>query len=51
MPPSPLQQAAGALCVSGRWGRLPVRKKTVLQMGLAAQCPNWVNRQYTAESD
>nr|DAE42103.1 MAG TPA: hypothetical protein [Caudoviricetes sp.] len=24
-------------------GHLPVRKKTLLQMGLAAQCPNWGN--------
>ena len=32
-------------------GRLPVRKKTVPQMGWAAQCPNWGNGQYTAGSD
>lgn len=32
-------------------GRLPVRKKTVPQMGWAAQCPNWGNGQYTAGSN
>lgn len=32
-------------------GRLPVRKETVTEMGLAAQCPNWGNVQYTAGPD